>query len=132
MYLLTINDDSSFFIAPICFPLDELGDIVLFPHQEQLIEESLKGNTKRAVLDKNMVTPWSNGIVPYVKDPQILGECSSKHSGHVVTIVLPTIAIVQSAGHTILTFSLYQQVQNMRGLLTRPWIYGRNTRASSL
>lgn len=80
MCLLTINDDSSFFIAPICFPLDELGDIVLFPHQEQLIEESRKGNTKRAVLDKNMVTPWSNGIVPYVKDPQIIGKCSSKHT----------------------------------------------------
>ena len=58
----------------ICFSLDELGDIRLFPHQQQIIEESRNGNTKRAVADRDVIKPWSNAIVPYVMDTRIIGK----------------------------------------------------------
>ena len=61
-------------LVHICFFLDELGDIKLFPHQQQVIEESSNGNTKRAVADKDIFKPWANATVPYVMDPRIVGK----------------------------------------------------------
>lgn len=101
LYLFTINSGSSYWLHTFVFPLDELGDIVLFPHQEQILEEYRKGTTKRAVADKDLISPWSNGVVPYVMDPKIAGKCSSWCSGYVVT------CFVQSTGHTM-TFFLHQ------------------------
>lgn len=55
--------------------LDELGDIVLFPYQEQRMEEYHKGNKKRGAGDKDIINIWPDGIVPYVMDPKIVGKC---------------------------------------------------------
>lgn len=55
---------------------------MLFPHQQEIIEASRSGNTKRAVLDKDFITPWPNATVPYVMDPKIIGKCRD-HSGYV-------------------------------------------------
>ena len=56
------------------FLLDELGDIVLFPYQEKLIEEYNKGTKKRGAGDKDIIKRWSDGIVPYIMDPKIVGK----------------------------------------------------------
>ena len=85
-------------IVPICFSLDELGDMLLFPYQKQLLEGSRNGKNKRGAADANNVPIWPNGTVPYVMDPKIIGKWLSG-VGIVVMWLLPTTTVLKTWTH---------------------------------
>ena len=53
--------------------LDELGDMHLFPYQQQMLEDMEHGKTKRELLYSAI--PWPNNTIPYRIDPKIVGKC---------------------------------------------------------
>ena len=59
----------------------ELADIILNEEQKELLKEAENYNGKRAVIaDLSDISdlyskPWTNGIIPYVMNPKIAGEC---------------------------------------------------------
>ena len=56
----------------------ELADIILNEEQERLLKEAKNFNGRRAVianLDHNdLPKPWTDGMIPYVMDPKIIGK----------------------------------------------------------
>jgi len=56
----------------------ELADIVLNEEQERFFKEAENFNGKRAVIadlgQDYSLKPWTNGIIPYEMDPEIIGK----------------------------------------------------------